>query len=52
MPGGRIFEAGRNVCAECLPKIEDALTGWLTMTLGCHDDTTRWADQKRRIPRS
>ena len=48
---GRVFRGGGRLCADCLPSCEAALTGWLAMTVGAHDDLTteRKAHVRERI---
>lgn len=45
---GRVFRGGGRLCADCLPSCEAALSGWLAMTVGAHDDvTTEWRTHAR-----
>ncbi len=44
---GRIFRGGGRLCADCLPRCEAALAGWLAMTAGAHDDLSAQADGAR-----
>lgn len=44
---GRVFRGGGHLCADCLPSCEAALTGWLAMTVGAHDDLNTEGDGAR-----
>lgn len=44
---GRVFRGGGRLCADCLPRCEAALAGWLAMTVGAHDDLSTEVGETR-----